>query len=147
MALHCTGSCCSKCRSTRAGAGVKGSQSHRMARVGRDLKDHEVPPHIQPQSALLQLQTISPCPALISPLKELPPLLFVGSLQVLEGCTEVTPQPSLLQAQQAQLPQPVFVGEVLPCRAHREQCSLLLCSSSALPMKCASSWALSSGLL
>ena len=31
----------------------------------------QLPPHIQPQSALLQLHTISPCPALISPLKEL----------------------------------------------------------------------------
>jgi len=43
----------------------------------------------------------------------LTPLPFVGSLYVLEGCNEVTPQPSLLQAEQAQLSQPVFVGEML----------------------------------
>jgi len=40
----------------------------------------ELPPDIQPQSSLLQLQTISPCPAVISPFQVLPPLLFVGSL-------------------------------------------------------------------
>ena len=78
----------------------------------------ELPPHIQPQSALLQLHTISPRPAVICPFQELPPLLFGGSLEVLEGCNEVTPQPSLLQAQQAQLPQPVFVGEVLQPSVH-----------------------------
>ena len=37
----------------------------------------------------------------------------VGPLQVLEGCYKVTPEPSLLQAEQPQLPQPVVVGEVL----------------------------------
>jgi len=31
----------------------------------------------------------------------------------LEGCNEVSSQPSLLQAEPAQLPQPVFEGEVL----------------------------------
>uniref|UniRef100_A0A8C9F9F6 C2 domain-containing protein n=1 Tax=Pavo cristatus TaxID=9049 RepID=A0A8C9F9F6_PAVCR len=41
------------------------------------------------------------------------PLLFVGSLQVLQGHNEVSPQPSLLQAKQAQFPQPFFIGEVL----------------------------------
>ena len=46
----------------------------------------ELPPDIQPPSSLCQLQTISPCPAVISPFQELIPLLFVGSLQVLKGC-------------------------------------------------------------
>ena len=68
-------------------------------------------PNIQPKSSLLQLKTISPCPDVIHPLKELTPLLFIGFLWVLEGCNEVTPQPSLLQAEQAQLPQPVLVGD------------------------------------
>ncbi|XP_048803588.1 uncharacterized protein LOC125694433 [Lagopus muta] len=73
----------------------------------------ELPPNIQPKSSLLQLGSISPSPAVVSPFEEFTPLLAVGSLQVLIGCNEVTPQPSLLQAEQAQLPQPVLIGEVL----------------------------------
>ena len=46
----------------------------------------------------LQLKTTSPWPAISYTIKELTPLLFVGSLYVLEGCKEVTPLPSLLQA-------------------------------------------------
>jgi len=41
-------------------------------------KEH--PPDIQPQSSLLQLKTISSCPAIIIPFKELTPLLLIGSL-------------------------------------------------------------------
>ena len=74
----------------------------------------ELPPDIQPKSSLLQLKTVFPCPAIIYPFKEQTPLLFVGSLQVLEGCNEVTPLPSLLQAEQVQLPQPVFIGRDSP---------------------------------
>ena len=51
-----------------------------------------LPPDIRPKSSLLELKTISPCPAVIYPFKELTPLLFIGSLYVLEGCNEVTPQ-------------------------------------------------------
>ena len=40
----------------------------------------ELPPDIQPKSSYLQLKTISPCPAIIYPFKELTPLLFVVSL-------------------------------------------------------------------
>ena len=40
----------------------------------------ELPPDIQPKSSLLQLKTISPCPAVIYPFKELTPLVFIGSL-------------------------------------------------------------------
>jgi len=46
----------------------------------------ELPPHIQPQSTLLELQTISSCPAIIYPFKALTPLLFMGSLYVPKGC-------------------------------------------------------------
>lgn len=41
------------------------------------------------------------------------PLAFISALQVLEGCSEVSPEPSLLQAKQAQLLQSFFKGEVL----------------------------------
>ena len=40
----------------------------------------ELPLDIQPQSSLLQLKTISPCPAAIYPFKEVAPFLFVGLL-------------------------------------------------------------------
>ncbi|XP_074006257.1 COX assembly mitochondrial protein homolog isoform X1 [Numenius arquata] len=36
-----------------------------------------------------------------------------GSLQILEGCYEVSLEPSLLQAEEPQLSQSVFTGEVL----------------------------------
>jgi len=39
-------------------------------------------------------------------------------LQVLEGLSEDFPESSLLQAEQAQLPQPVSVGEVLQSSDH-----------------------------
>ena len=40
----------------------------------------ELPPDIQPKSSLSQLKTISPCPSVIYPFKQLTPLLFIGSL-------------------------------------------------------------------
>ena len=40
------------------------------------------------------------------------------SLQVLEGHNEVSPEPSLLQAKEAQFPQPFLTGEVLQSRDH-----------------------------
>jgi len=39
----------------------------------------ELPPDIQPKSSLSQFKTISPCPAVIYPFKELTSLLFIGS--------------------------------------------------------------------
>jgi len=38
-------------------------------------------------------------------------LLFISSLQVLEGHSEVSSEPSLLQAEQAELPQPFFIKD------------------------------------
>ena len=58
-----------------------------------------LPPYIQPKSSLFQLRTVPPCPAVIYPFKEFTPFLYVGSLRVLKGCNEVTPQLSLLQAE------------------------------------------------
>ena len=39
-------------------------------------------------------------------------------LQVVEDCNEVSPEPSFLQAKQAKLPQPLFIGEVLQPTDH-----------------------------
>ncbi|KAJ7395230.1 hypothetical protein BTVI_156996 [Pitangus sulphuratus] len=41
-----------------------------------------------------------------------------GSLQTLEGCYEVSMQPSFLQAEQSQLSQPAFIREVLQSSYH-----------------------------
>ena len=50
----------------------------------------------------------------LSTLKKQPfPFQFIRSLQVLEGHNEVSLEPSLLQAKQAQFPQPFLIGEVL----------------------------------
>ncbi|KAK4812466.1 LOW QUALITY PROTEIN: hypothetical protein QYF61_026459 [Mycteria americana] len=56
------------------------------------------------------------------PSLSLKPLLLVLSqqalLKILAGCYKVSPQPSLLQAEQPQLSQPVLVGEVLQPSHH-----------------------------
>ena len=70
-------------------------------------------PNIQPKPPLFQFKTIPSCPVAIHPPKQLHPFLFVRSLQILEGHNEVSPEPSLLQAEQAQFPQAFFIGEVL----------------------------------
>ncbi|KAK4829762.1 hypothetical protein QYF61_006486 [Mycteria americana] len=44
--------------------------------------------------------------------------LAIGPLQIPEGCYKVSLQPSLLQAEQPQLSQPVFIGEVLQPSDH-----------------------------
>jgi len=72
----------------------------------------KLPPHIQPKPPLSQFKTIPPCPIAIHPHKQPFPLLFIRSLQVLEGHNEVSPEPSLLQAKPAQFPQPFLIGEV-----------------------------------
>ena len=75
-------------------------------------------PNISPKSPLFQFKAIPPCPITICPRKKSIPLLFVSSLQVLEGCNEVSLEPSLLQDEQAQIPQPVFIGEVFQPSDH-----------------------------
>jgi len=47
-----------------------------------------------------QFKTIPPCPITTHPRKQLFSLLFICSLQVLEGHNRVFPEPSLLQAKQ-----------------------------------------------
>ena len=53
------------------------------------------------------------CPIPPCPCKKSLSIFLVGHLQVLEGCCKVPPQPSLLQDEQPQLPQPLLTGEVL----------------------------------
>jgi len=62
--------------------------------------------------------TIPPCPITIHPHNQLYPLVFIHSLPVLEDPKEVSPEPCLLQAKQAQFPQPFLIGEVLQPSDH-----------------------------
>ncbi|KAK4826701.1 hypothetical protein QYF61_010916 [Mycteria americana] len=55
----------------------------------------------------------TPCPITIGPCKK-----SLSSFLVLEGCYKVFLEPSLLQAEQPQLSQPVFIGEVLQPSDH-----------------------------
>ena len=45
----------------------------------------KLPPNIQPKYPLSQFKTIPPCPITIHPCKQLFPLLFICSFQILEG--------------------------------------------------------------
>ena len=78
----------------------------------------KLPPNTLPKPPLSQFKTIPPCPITIHPHKQPFPLLCIRSLQVLEGHNEVSLEPSLLQAKQAQFPQPFLIGEVLQPSDH-----------------------------
>ncbi|KAK4824741.1 hypothetical protein QYF61_018213 [Mycteria americana] len=66
----------------------------------------------------LIFKTIAPCPVTTGLAKKSVPVFPIGSLEVLEGCSKVSLQPSRLQAEQPQLSQPVLVGEVLQPSDH-----------------------------
>jgi len=85
----------------------------------------KLPPHIQPKPPLSQFKTTPPCPITIHPHKQPFPLLFIRSLQVLEGHSEVSPEPSLLQAKQARFPQPFLIGELLQPSEHLSELYVL----------------------
>ena len=64
-------------------------------------------PYIQSKSPLFQFETTSPCPATRDPAKESVPFFLTALFEILEGCYKVSLEPSLLQAEQPQLFQPV----------------------------------------
>ena len=66
----------------------------------------------------LNLPSYSLKPALLVPDKESSPSSPLGLFQVLGGCSEVSLEPSLLEAEQAQLPQPALIREVLQPSEH-----------------------------
>ncbi|KAK4808149.1 hypothetical protein QYF61_000129 [Mycteria americana] len=144
-------------------------KTSKLVWVGRDLKDHRVPPPCHGQGCLpleqaaqspiqpglehfqgwgihnfsgnlfqcltalivknfflisnlnltfFQFKAITPCPITTCPCQKSLSSFPVGPLQVLEGCYKVSPEPSLLQAEQPQLSQPVFIGEVFQPSDH-----------------------------
>ena len=60
---------------------------------------------------LFSFESVSPCPITINMHKKSVPLLPASFFQVLEDYNEVSPEPSLLQVKQSQLP--FIIGEVL----------------------------------
>ena len=90
--------------------------------VLRHPQREEFLPHVQLELPLLQFVPIAPCPVTGHHWKESCPVLLTPTLQVFRGISKVPSQPSLLQAKQAQLPQPVLIGEVLQSPHHL--CSL-----------------------
>ena len=80
------------------------------------LLHEKLPPEISSKSSLLQFKSISPCPITIFPRKKLISLLFIISLQILEGHNNVSLEPFLLLAEQTQIPQPVFAEVLQPSK-------------------------------
>ena len=53
-----------------------------------------------------------PCPITTCPCKKSLSSSLLGPLQVLKDCSKVSQEPSLLQAEQPQLPQPFLIGDM-----------------------------------
>jgi len=69
-------------------------------------------PNIQSKSTLPQFKTITPCSVTTCPCKKSLSSFLVGPFKYLAGCYQVSPLPSLLQAEQPQLSQPFLTGKV-----------------------------------
>ena len=86
--------------------------------VLRHPQREEVLPHVQLELPRLQFVPVAPCPVAGHHWKESGPVLLTPTLQIFMGISKVPSQPSLLQAEQAQLPQPLLVGEMLQSPPH-----------------------------
>jgi len=71
----------------------------------------EVLPHVQTELPVLQFVPVASCPVAGHHLKEFGPILLTPTLEIFIDIYKVPSQPSLLQAQQAQFPQPFLIGE------------------------------------
>jgi len=78
----------------------------------------EVLPPVQMELPLLQFVPVAPCPVAGHHWKESGPVILTPTLKMFTGISKVPSQPSLLQAEQAQLPQPFLVGEMLQSPHH-----------------------------
>jgi len=67
---------------------------------------------------MLQFVPIAPCPVAGHHWKESGSILLTPTLEIFIGIYKVPSQPSLLQAKQAQLPQPLLLGEMLQSPNH-----------------------------
>jgi len=85
----------------------------------------EVLPRVQMELPLLHFVPVAPCPVTGHHWKESGPVLLTPTLQIFRGISKVPSQPSLLQAEQAQLPQPFLVGEMIQSPHHLLQADFL----------------------
>jgi len=74
----------------------------------RHPQREEVLPHLQLELPLLHFVPVAPCPVAGHHWKESGPILLTPTLQRFISISKVPSQPSLLQAEQAQLPQPLL---------------------------------------
>ena len=86
--------------------------------VLRHPQREEVLPHVQTELPVPQFVPIAPCPVTGDHWKELIPILLTPTLQIFVGIYKIPSQPSLLQAEQAQLSQPFLVREMLLSPSH-----------------------------
>ena len=70
----------------------------------------EILPHVQLELPVLQFVPIAPCPVSGHYWKEFGPNLLTPTFEISISIYKVPSQPSLLQAEQAQLPQPFLIG-------------------------------------
>ena len=68
--------------------------------------------------SVLEFVPVAPCPVAGHHWKESGPILLTPTLKIYMGIYKVPSQPSLLQAEQAQLPQPFLTGEMLQSPHH-----------------------------
>jgi len=79
----------------------------------RHPQREEVLTRVQLELPVLQFVPIAPCPVSGHNLKESGPTLLTSTLKIFVRVSEVPSQPSLLQAEQAPLPQLFLIGEIL----------------------------------
>ena len=84
----------------------------------RHPQREEVLPRVQLELSLLHFVPTASCPVTGHHCKESGPVFPTPTLQIFRGISKVPSQPSLLQAEQAQLPQPLLVGEMLQSPHH-----------------------------
>jgi len=101
---------------------LQGSRLHNLpgqpVPVLRHPQSKEVLPRVQMELLTLQFVPIAPCPVAGHHWKESGPILLTPSLKIFRGVYKIPSQPSLLQAKQAQLPQPFLVREMLQSPNH-----------------------------
>ena len=100
--------------------------------VLRHPQREDVLPQVQLELPVPQFVPIAPCPVAGHHCKESGPVLLTPTLQIFRGISKVPSQPSLLQAEQAQLPQPLLGGEMLQSPHH--PCSPLFHGWAGLPL-------------
>ena len=84
----------------------------------RHPQREEVLPPVQTELPLVQFVPIAPCPVAGHHWEESGPVLLTPTLQIFLGISKVPSQPSLLQAEEAQLPQLFLVGGMLQSPHH-----------------------------